>query len=608
MKNRSYETNRAELNRFLEISGSRLKSYARLNNRFSAVRLGVFVAGLTATIYSFTESNTIGWIVLLVFLSILGIVVHLHNKHIEGIRRLSFYRKIQEEDLARLEIDWEKLPGFYSEESDGLDDIERDLDLYGNRSLHCIIDNTVSIEGSTLLRKSLHGSFPGLDELNSKQALVRELSVMRRMRKRFLLRARMSSGRKLDCAKTMSAFEGNYSYKLPSIVFGISIILALALYVMILMMAVGIYEGPVVTVLMANLFVYFAFAGKVNKSLEKLNDIEPYISKLYSMISILSKAKPGKNSELVRKFPEYFSECSQLNRSFTNLRKISSAASFRENSIMRILLNVAFPYDFLIQRSFDSSTKMIASNIGDWLHGLNELECLIALANYADLNPDYTYPTFDDKNENVFRSEDMVHPLMKRNVRRTNNFSLNKENEIVIVTGSNMSGKSTFLRTVGINLCLAYAGAPTACSFMRTSEYNLFTCIKVSDSVFDGISYFYAEVKRLRLLLDILEKNAGPKVFFFIDEIFKGTNNRERLKGSMSFLKKIASMNCTGFVTTHDLELVHLSDSLNSIVNYHFRENISEGEMTFEYKIHPGPCPTTNALEIMRLNGLPVDD
>lgn len=110
------------------------------------------------------------------------------------------------------------------------------------------------------------------------------------------------------------------------------------------------------------------------------------------------------------------------------------------------------------------------------------------------------------------------------------------------------------------------------------------------------------------MLLDILERHGGPKVLFFIDEIFKGTNNRERLMGSMSFLKRVASMNCTGFVTTHDLELVGLSDTVDSVKNYHFRENISEGVMTFEYKIHQGPCPTTNALEIMRLNKLPVDD
>lgn len=608
MNNNSYEATKREIAGLISNANRRLKFYAARNNKFSAIRLAIFIAGMIVTIYSFTVSGTIGWIALAVSLFGFGIIVHYHNKLLEGIRRLSYYIKIQEENLARIEIDWEKLPGYHSEEADGLDFIERDLDLYGNRSLHCIIDNTVSFEGSILLRKKLHGDFPGISKLKENQSLVRELSAMRRMRTQFLLRARLSSRKKLDCAKTISAFDNDYSYTTPVFVIGLSVFLVTLLFLFVILLAFGIYEGPVVTILLANLLLYFAFAGKVGKSLEKVNDIEPHISKLDSMISVLSKSHLPKHSQLMNRFPDFFSQESELHISFTKLRKISTAASYRENSILRVLLNIAFPYDFIVQRSFERTAVAVSSKIGMWLTELNELECLTALANFGDLNPEYSYATIDENGTNTFEAGELSHPLMKVSERKSNNFSFNSENEIVIITGSNMSGKSTFLRTVGINLCLAYAGAPSACTHIKTSPFNLFTCIRVSDSVFDGISYFYAEVKRLRMLLDILESNKGLKVLFFIDEIFKGTNNRERLMGSMSFLKKIASMNCTGFVTTHDLELVGLSDSVNSVKNYHFRENISDGVMTFEYKIHSGPCPTTNALEIMRINKLPVDD
>ncbi|MBK6504228.1 MAG: hypothetical protein IPG02_00775 [Ignavibacteria bacterium] len=608
MNDISYEVTGRELAGLIATANKRRTFYAGRNNKFSAIRLAVFIAAMIVTIYSFTVSASIGWIVLAVSLFVFGIIVHYHNKLLAGIRRLSYYIKIQEENLARIDIDWEKLPGYHSEEAEGLDFIERDLDLYGNRSLHCIIDNTVSVEGSVLLRKKLHGDFPGISILKESQALVRELSAMKRMRSRFLLRARLSSRKKLDCAKTVSAFDNDYSYTTPVFVIALSIFLVSLLFVFVILLALGIYEGPIITILLANLLLYFAFAGKVGKSLEKVNDIEPHISKLDSMITVLAKSHLPKDSILMNKYPEFFSQESELHLSFTKLRKISTAASYRENSILRVMLNIAFPYDFLVQRSFERTAIIISTKIGSWLSELNELECLIALANFADLNPDYSYAELDENGTNTLAAKGLSHPLMKVNERRSNNFSFNLENEIVIITGSNMSGKSTFLRTVGINLCLAYAGAPSACKQIKVSPFTMFTCIRVSDSVFDGISYFYAEVKRLRMLIDILEMHEGPKVLFFIDEIFKGTNNRERLKGSMSFLKKIASMNCTGFVTTHDLELVGLSDSVKSVKNYHFRENISEGFMTFEYKIHPGPCPTTNALEIMRLNRLPVDD
>jgi DNA mismatch repair ATPase MutS len=170
-----------------------------------------------------------------------------------------------------------------------------------------------------------------------------------------------------------------------------------------------------------------------------------------------------------------------------------------------------------------------------------------------------------------------------------------------------MSGKSTFLRTCGINLCLANAGAPVNAPYFKTSLFELFTCIKVNDSVVEGISYFYAEVKRLKELLDEFGNGNGLQKFFLIDEIFKGKNNKERLIGSRAFIKKLYDLKGTGMISTHDLELVRLSDEINAIKNYHFREEIVNGKMNFDYQIHKGPCPTTNALRIMEMSGLPVD-
>ncbi len=200
----------------------------------------------------------------------------------------------------------------------------------------------------------------------------------------------------------------------------------------------------------------------------------------------------------------------------------------------------------------------------------------------------------------------MGHPLIKKEKKIQNDYSFNPQGEIAIITGSNMSGKSTFIRTIGVNLSLAYAGSVVNAEEMSISLFRLFTCIKVSDSVIDGISYFYAEVKRLKALLDEIEESEYP-VLFLIDEIFRGTNNIERLKGSSAFIKKLAHTGAIGAVATHDLELVKLSEEISKVRNYHFREEIKEGKMIFDYKLNDGPCPTTNALKIMKLEGLPVD-
>jgi DNA mismatch repair ATPase MutS len=169
-----------------------------------------------------------------------------------------------------------------------------------------------------------------------------------------------------------------------------------------------------------------------------------------------------------------------------------------------------------------------------------------------------------------------------------------------------MSGKSTFLRTVGINLCLAQAGAPVCASLFEWAWVRLATCIRVDDSLEAGLSFFYAEVKRLKSLLDATTDRAQPPVLFLIDEIFKGTNNRERLIGSRSYISALSQSNGFGLVTTHDLELTDLDKTVPGLRNAHFQETVEAGSLQFDYKLKPGPCPTTNALRIMELEGLPV--
>jgi DNA mismatch repair ATPase MutS len=252
--------------------------------------------------------------------------------------------------------------------------------------------------------------------------------------------------------------------------------------------------------------------------------------------------------------------------------------------------------------------KELAHLLPRWLDAWYELEALNSLANFAYLNPDYVFPQILDQEVQDFTANSLGHPLLKRENKICNDFQLDRAQKVVILTGSNMAGKSTFLRTVGVNLCLAYAGAPVNASRMQTSLFRIFTCIKVSDSVQDGLSYFYAEVKRLQALLAATEVADPRAVLFLIDEIFRGTNSRERLIGSRSYIRALTERNALGLVATHDLELVKLADEIKGVANFHFREEVQEGKMVFDYKLRPGPCPTTNALHIMRLEGLPVKE
>ncbi len=170
-----------------------------------------------------------------------------------------------------------------------------------------------------------------------------------------------------------------------------------------------------------------------------------------------------------------------------------------------------------------------------------------------------------------------------------------------------MAGKSSFLRTIGVNICLALAGAPVLADSLSLVPFRTAASITVTDSLTDGFSFFYAEVRRLKALLEELERPHPYPLFFLIDEIFRGTNNRERLIGSRSYVKALLGSFAAGAIATHDLELVKLADENSDIRNAHFRDGVQGELMVFDYKLHTGPCPTTNALKIMQLAGLPVD-
>jgi DNA mismatch repair ATPase MutS len=240
----------------------------------------------------------------------------------------------------------------------------------------------------------------------------------------------------------------------------------------------------------------------------------------------------------------------------------------------------------------------------------HELEALGSLANFGYLYSEATFAEVDntgDPESVPFFASELGHPLIGAGERVYNDFAIDQVGTLVMITGSNMAGKSTFLRTLGINIRLALTGAPVLASTLTMIPFRVFASITVTDSVTDGFSFFYAEVRRLKMLLDCLQEPDGVPVFFLIDEIFRGTNNRERLIGSQSYVNSLIGENGCGAIATHDLELVKLAQDNPDVSNYHFRDDVIDGRMVFDYKIHPGPCPTTNALRIMRLAGLPVE-
>jgi DNA mismatch repair ATPase MutS len=244
------------------------------------------------------------------------------------------------------------------------------------------------------------------------------------------------------------------------------------------------------------------------------------------------------------------------------------------------------------------------SAVRRWIEVTGEVEALAALGGYAYEHPDDVFPEFVQDGP-LLHAEAMAHPLLPRSLAVPNDLRLDKNLQLIVVSGPNMAGKSTFIRCVGINVVLAQAGAPVCARRLKLSQLAVAASICVLDSLQGGLSRFYAEILRLKTI-DEMSKGDVP-VLFLLDELFSGTNSHDRRVGTESFVRHLLARGAIGLITTHDLALAKIAEEMaDRAANYHFSDQLEEGQLSFDYKLTPGTVQTTNALKLMRSIGLDV--
>jgi hypothetical protein len=286
------------------------------------------------------------------------------------------------------------------------------------------------------------------------------------------------------------------------------------------------------------------------------------------------------------------------------LVKISDQISGRQHGFYAIF-NLLTLWDYHCLFALESWQENSGRNLKLWLTTIGEMEALASLAIINFDHPDWTRPRIVDK-PRIYTAKDLGHPLLSSAVRKGNDLSIEDPARVLLITGSNMSGKSTFLRTTGINLVLAYAGTVVCAKSLTCSRMNIYTCMRVSDNLEKNISTFYAELLRIKMIV----KSAADQepLFFLLDEIFKGTNSRDRHNGAKVLIKKLIQNGAIGLVSTHDLELAELEQDYKPVQNYHFQEFFRDGELNFDYLLRRGVSTTRNALYLMRAAGIEVDE
>ena len=582
----------------------------KISALFTKWRLAIFLAGLicTVTLYKLNWYHS-GNLSVGVFLAIFITVAAYHNKVETQIHRLRQWKQIKQTHLARIALDWGNIPT-RSTDGPSAHPYAADLDLFGPHSLTHLLDTTISDQGRERLHNWLLNQPPSPAQWQRRQALVKELTSRPLLRDRLTLDAKLTGDQEINGKRLAAVIEHRLGLPHLNTILVIQTLLASTTIGLGLATLFGLLPGYWMFSFAAYVAIYF-MTDQGEELLEHAVGLHHETERLATVLGLIERYATRRETTLASTWTTLIGTVSPTQQ-LKDAARTLHAISIKAHPLVHLTINAIGPWDLWFLRRLIHTQDRIQQALPQWLDALAEVEAASALATFAYLHPAYLWPTplavTDGQHEvsPTLRASQLAHPLLPLRTRIANDVQLTELGSIYLITGSNMSGKSTFLRTIGINLCLAQAGGPVCAGSFEWTWSRLACCIRVDDSLDAGLSFFYAEVKRLKTILDATKDHTLSPVLFLIDEIFKGTNNRERLIGSQAYITALSKGHGFGLVSTHDLELADLEQAIPRLRNAHFQETVADGTLTFDYQLRPGPCPTTNALRIMELEGLPI--
>ncbi len=538
---------------------------------------------------------------LLVGLVLFALLVKRHNRILHQKKISDLLVNLNGRELKRLDLDLQDMDS-------GDPFINRlhpnniDLDLFGAHSLFQLLDRTVTPGGRKQLADAINHPAPE-DEIQRRQGAAKELAEKHAWVMDFLAagKAHDALQSKVDplinwindpLKPVIHRWFKPVMFILPPIAFA---------------MVVWYFTGGVPSYY---LLPVFFINGYVLFNVQPLAK-DTYLS-TYESIKVLSayqemikhvEVASFDHPYLVELQAPFKEQQAKASNAIAQLRKILHRIETRQNFFYWIF-NMIFLLDLIWLMQAATWKRKHQQHVAQWFHSLSRLELLTSIGLTRFANPSWTDPEIDHS-AYIFEAKALGHPLIHPSERQQNDFSLSDEGKVVVLTGSNMSGKSTFLRTVGINTVLAYMGAPVCAQGLRLGYLYVFTSMRTTDSLEEHVSSFYAELKRLKQLINHLDQPVPT--LFLLDEILKGTNSEDRNKGATALIKQLHNLSAFGIVSTHDLALGRLADTHNFIENYSFNSTLRDGKLHFDYRLTKGICQSFNASELMAQMGIEMN-
>jgi ABC-type multidrug transport system fused ATPase/permease subunit len=567
----------------------------------SVIRLLVFLTGTFLSVLVFGYSVPAGIMTIVISVFVFLFLIKIFSEYSEKIRLSGNLIRINENEIDALEGNYRAFDGG----SDMLDvshDFSGDIDLFGEDSLFRYLNRTVTGPGRSSLAKWLSDPYALKHDISGRQEAIRELAAKLGWRQQFIANG-------LDRPLTWDEINGlgrwlnesNYFFSsLPVmlIAFILPSVTIAALYLVVTgLISISFFILPFII----NLFILGLFLKRINRIHALVTQKHFFLRSVEKLIRLF-EAEEFQSSLMISIRKRIFIQKGSVADKIRLLDRIVQLFDNRLNMFVGLILNGVLLWDFHCLRHLEKWRREAASDLPAWLELLGEVDALNSLANYAWNNPDHCYPSVNGTGS-VIEAVELGHPLLRRDTRIVNDFTMNRSGQIVLITGANMAGKSTFLRTVAVNMVLAMTGAPVCATSMKLSPLKLFTSMRTTDSLSKNESYFYAELKRLKTLKERLERREN--LFFILDEILKGTNSTDKSIGSKMFLRRLVELGGTGLIATHDISLGEMEGEFPcNILNKCFEIEINGEEIKFDYKLREGITRKMNAAALMKQMGI----
>jgi DNA mismatch repair ATPase MutS len=541
----------------------------------------------------------------LVYLGIFIYLVMIHSGARNKKHFLTSLLKINTSSAGRLSDDWKSFADSGEDFRNDTHPFAQDLDIFGRSSLFQLINTSSTDMGRKKLQKMLSEPCKNIEEIKTRQSSIDELSKMLWWRQRFSAEGMMLLDKSLD-EEGLFTWAGKVNRRYTANWVSILIIAAPAITISSLILSYGFHLIPTYIFKLLGIIQFaslFLFGKERNSS---LNIVFTYKNNIKSYAKMLkhfedTKFKSPYITNLQKELID--SQNRTASRQIKKLERIVESINNRRNP-MFLPINALLLWDYRCMAALEKWKMESGGLVKRWFEVIGELEALSSISVLRHDHPTWTVPQFTDK-PSVIIAKSLAHPLLT-NRQISNDLSFEDNTKTLLITGSNMSGKSTLLRTTGINLILAYCGAPVCADYFKCSIMAVHTCMRVSDNLEKSISSFYAELLRIKDI--VTSSKADTQVFFLLDEIFKGTNSHDRHLGAKFLIKQLIRDGAIGMVSTHDLELGELEKtSGGEIKNYHFQEYYKHNEINFDYKLRRGVSTTRNALYLIKMAGIDTD-